>query len=85
MIPMLAAIHVRHARGAIRLWAPLFLLWIVLIPIVLVLALPVAVVCLVTGVNPIRAAAAIGGVLFALAGTRVEVESPGAAVLIRIV
>jgi len=85
MIPVLAAIHVRHARGVVRLWAPLFLLWIVLIPIMLVLAFPVALVCLVVGVNPIRAGAAIGGVLFALNGTRVEVESPGASVLIRII
>lgn len=71
-------------RTAIRLWLPLTPLWLLLSPFALVAAPLVALVPEMRGVNPYRAAWAIGGVLLHLSGTVVEVDSPDAIVRIRI-
>ena len=84
MIPLFATIHVRRAGGVIRLWAPIFLLWILMIPIAILLAIPLLIVCLIRGVSPIESSVAIAGIIGGLAGTRVEVDSPTATVLVRI-
>ena len=84
MIPMYAVIEVSHPRGAFRLWAPLFLLWLVLAPVALILAPVALVACAIKGISPWRAAAAIAALLCALSGTHVQVDSPGAQVLVRI-
>ena len=84
MIPMLATVNISHPRGRIRLWAPLFLLWLLLLPLA-ILALPlIAVAGLVTGFNPIRFLIGVGGVLSASVGTCIDVQAPGAQVLVRI-
>ncbi len=85
MIPLFATIQVSHPRGSFRFLAPLFLLWLVLLPFAVILAAPCAIVCLAMRVNPVRAAGALVGVLTGITGTRVEVDSPGASVLIHIV
>jgi len=84
MIPMLALIDIRHPHGGFRLWAPLFLLWPLLAPFVL-LALPLAMIALpIARMNPFRAAAALGRLACALPGTLVEVDSRQTSVLIKI-
>ena len=84
MIPMIAQIHVRHAHGRLRLWIPLFLVWLLLLPFALV-ALPVAAIALrLRGIDPWRAVAVLGSLACALTGTLVEVDSPEATVLVRI-
>ncbi|HXM58693.1 MAG TPA: hypothetical protein VOB72_25055 [Candidatus Dormibacteraeota bacterium] len=76
MIPVLARLRLRVEDGPrFRLWFPLPLLYVLLLPF-LVLALPFLVVaCLVADVNPLPALAASARVLAALRGTSVEVES----------
>jgi hypothetical protein len=85
--PPLAAVRPNpdgRRRTAIRLWLPLTPLWILLAPFALVAAPLMALVPEMRGVNPYRAAWAIGGVLLRLSGTLVEVESPDALIRIRI-
>ncbi len=88
MIPLFATIRVRHhgsgKRSGFRLWLPLFLIWLLLAPLVLVL-LPIFIAaCLVFRVNPFRAIGAIWSLLTALRGTHIEVDSARNAVLVRI-
>ncbi len=64
----------------IRIWVPLLLLLVLLSPILLLLALMGAVVLKAKGWPPGRTLAGIAGVLLGLAGTRVQVEAPGASV-----
>ena len=85
MIPLFATVHIRHAGGVIRLWAPIFLFWILMIPIAILLAIPLLIACLAVRVNPVSAVAVVVGIICSLAGTRVEVDSRGATVLVRIV
>ena len=96
MIPMMMTIAVRHdevdyrsgfARPeshGLRLWLPLFLLWILVLPFALLLSPLILIGLAFLRLNPFRAAAALFGLLCALAGTCIEVESPGATVNIRI-
>lgn len=85
MIPTLALVRVRRDRGRFSIWAPLFLLWPVLALLIL-LASPVLFAgCLVMGRNPDDVASAVMGVLWALGGLEIDVDSPGASVLIRFI
>jgi hypothetical protein len=85
MIPVLATVRIETGRTRIGFWAPLLLLWLLLAPLAVVLSPLLIVMCLAMRLNPARAAGALAGVLCALPGVRVEVESPGATVLVRIV
>jgi hypothetical protein len=84
--PLTATVHVKPAkwRFGVKLWLPLFLFWLLLLPLV-VLALPfLFVAALVFGV---RFWASIRGglaVLSAFHGTSVEVERPSARVFINL-
>ena len=40
MIPLIAEVRVKSPRASFRIWAPLFLIWLLLLPLVLVLAPP---------------------------------------------
>ncbi len=84
MIPMLAVIRVRHRKGRFALWAPLFLIWLLLAPVAVILAPIAMAISLVRRRNPVRLAAAAVGVLGALTGLVIEVDSPAASVLVRI-
>lgn len=75
MIPMVAVLRVeRPQQRRIRLWLPLFLLWLLALPL-LVVALPVAAVILIAyRRNPLRLFAAYWQVLSAIPGTHLEVS-----------
>ncbi len=85
MIPVLAIVGLRRAGGrSFRLWVPLALVWLLLLPFAVVL-LPVFVVaCLATAVNPLRALWIGWQVLGALGGTRVEVGDCESSFLVHI-
>lgn len=85
MIPVLAFIRVEAGRTRLGFWAPLFLLWMLLLPLAIVLSPLLAGICLALRLNPARASEAVAGVLCGLAGAHVEVESPRATVLVRII
>jgi hypothetical protein len=86
MLPMVARIHVVRMQGRrrLRLWLPLFLLWLLVLPLAIV-ALPVAAVVLwATGRRPFAIFAAYWRVLCAIPGTRLEVNSGRASVLVHV-
>jgi hypothetical protein len=91
MIPFTASVRIRWwspSRAGhphrLRLWIPLFLVWILLLPLLLALFPVVALVCLCVRVNALRLYAAAWGVLSSLRHTFVEVHSPGAEVCVRL-
>ncbi|MCW5696311.1 MAG: hypothetical protein KIS96_06190 [Bauldia sp.] len=85
MPPLWADLRVRTRRVHLRLWLPLFLIWILLLPIFL-LVLPFAIVgFIVMGVKPVPALGAIFRVMGSLSGTSIEVDRPKALVSLRIV
>jgi hypothetical protein len=97
MIPLFAVIRVATTKDSsngnarwqnpplrLRLWIPLFLIWLLLLPLVLVL-LPLAILALLLlRLNPFRALAALWQVLTGLTGTHIEVNAPDALVYVRI-
>ncbi len=85
MIPLWISLRVRSdKRTNIRLGLPLFLLWLLLLPLLVLLAPFALVACLVMRFNPLRHVAAGWSVLSAMRGTRVDVEAPGALVFIHV-
>jgi hypothetical protein len=96
MIPMMAIVNVqsrplvlepdyyeRRPRN-IRLWLPLFLIWLVLLPFALLLAPFLLLALAVMGRRPVAIVAGVLGLLAALSGTRIEVNSPQASVFIHV-
>ncbi|MEJ2008486.1 MAG: hypothetical protein P8Z30_10090 [Acidobacteriota bacterium] len=63
---------------------PMLLVWVLLLPLVLLLAQLVFVACLMARRNPFRGVAALWELFSGLRGVRVTVDDPGAAVSIRI-
>jgi hypothetical protein len=89
MIPWSAFIYVEwwtrsHRNHRFSLWIPLFLAWLLLLPLVLVLFPVVALACVFVRVNVVRLYGAAWGVLASLRKTRVEVRSPATRVLVNI-
>lgn len=75
MIPFVAVISLRNQQSrTFRLWIPLVLIWLLLLPLA-VLATPfIFIACLVCGVNPFRGVSVIRQILWALNDTELEVE-----------
>lgn len=84
MIPLWMSLHVRLAKSNIRLGLPLFLLWLLLLPIAVLLAPFALIACLILHFNPVPRIAAGWGVLAALSGTHVDVAAPNARVFIHV-
>jgi len=84
--PMLAVVRIlpNRQRRAVRLWVPLFLVWLLLLPFVLVLLPVYFVVCAVMDIAPFATLGAFFAVLGSLNGTHVEVEAPQAAFFIHV-
>ena len=86
MIPSLLALHLRTATGRrIRLWIPLFLVWLVLLPVAPLLLMLLLVGALIGRINPWRAVAVLWGILTSLSGVNVDVSSPQAEVAVRMI
>jgi hypothetical protein len=86
MLPLLLIVHIlpnANHRG-IRLWVPVFLVWILLLPFLLVLLPVFFIVCAVIDIDPFKTLGAFFAVLISLNGTHVEVESPDASVFIHV-
>jgi len=86
MIPLVGVISVRRRprSRSFRLWIPLFLLWLVLLPFALLAIPALFLVCLISGVNPFEAMATLGNILVALKDTHIEIDNRNALVLVRI-
>ena len=75
MIPFVAVVSLRNQQSrTFRLWIPLFLIWLLLLPLAILLAPFIFIACLVCRVNPWRGIALLWQILTALADTNVEVE-----------
>jgi hypothetical protein len=86
MIPIFAVIRFVTKTGRKpHIWVPLFLIWLLLAPLVIVL-LPIAfIACLFMRINPFRAVAAVWSCLSATRGTHIEIDSGRASFLIHII
>lgn len=81
MIPFVAVVSLRnHESRTFRLWVPLFLIWLLMLPLAIVLSPFVFLACLVCRVNPFRGVAVMWQILNALTDTELEVEHRSAGV-----
>jgi hypothetical protein len=79
MIPFVAVVSLRNQESrTFRLWIPLFLVWLLLLPLAILLSPFIFIACLFCRVNPLRGVAVIWEILTALADTDVEVEKRSA-------
>jgi hypothetical protein len=86
MIPLVAVIRVAcKPHSSFHLWLPLFLAWLVLLPLMLLLAPLIYVVCLAQHVDPFRALGALWQMLRALRGAKFEVNHQNSLVFLNII
>lgn len=85
MIPNIAIVRVEnpHWRG-IRLWIPLFLLWIPLVLLSPLILLVVFGLCLAGGISMLETLKTFWGIVCGLRGTEVRVTADGNRVFVRI-
>ena len=75
MIPFVAVVSLRNNDSrTFRFWIPLFLIWLLLLPLAVLLSPFIFIACLVCRVNPFRGVAVMWQILTALGDTDVEVE-----------
>lgn len=75
MIPFVAVVSLRNQEShTFRLWIPLFLVWLVLLPLIVLLWPVIFIACLACRVNPIRGVAVLWPIVGALNDTQLEVE-----------
>jgi hypothetical protein len=75
MIPFVAVVSLRnHESSSFRLWVPLILIWLLLLPLAILLSPFIFIACLLCRVNPFRGVAVVWQILNALADTNIEVQ-----------
>jgi hypothetical protein len=85
MIPHLVTVRHRRPDGRwLRLYVPVLPVLLVLSPLLLLAMLAGLVACLATRVSPVGALRGTGQLLWALPGTRIEIEQGRTAVLVSI-
>lgn len=83
MIPLVAVVSLRGRESrTLRVWVPLFLLWLLLVPLAVLLSPVIFIVFLVCRANPFRAFSVGWQILRALNETEVEIEHPSAGISI---
>lgn len=85
MIPLVAIVRLRRpGKRGLTLWLPLFLIWLLLLPVI-VLLLPIVILVLAAArARPFATLGALWGLMNALRGTRVEVDSRAQALFIHL-
>ncbi|RLU89195.1 hypothetical protein CTZ27_22395 [Streptomyces griseocarneus] len=85
MIPQLVTVRVRRSNGRrIRLYIPVVPVVLVLSPLLLLAVLGGCIACLILHISPAGALRGVARVLWALPGTRFEMEQGRAAVLVSV-
>jgi hypothetical protein len=85
MMPQLVTVRVRRRGGRRRrLYIPVLPVALVLAPLLLLAGLAGLVACIVYHVRPLGALHGAGRLLWALPGTRFEIEDGGTAVLVSV-
>ncbi len=75
MIPFVAVVSLRNQESrTFRLWIPLFLVWMLLLPVAILLSPLIFIACLLCRVNPFRAFGMMWQILSALTDTKLELE-----------
>jgi hypothetical protein len=85
MIPCLAVVRVGGRRRTIRLWLPLFLLWPLILPFVVIFAVPGLVVARAYGVAAVGALRTAWQLVSGSRGMHIEVDSPEVALQVRFI
>ena len=85
MIAVLAGLRFGvGSRRSPRIWIPLPLVWLLLLPLAIPL-LPLSVAaCVICSIPPVRALGALWQILSGLGGTHIEVDAPGVSILITV-
>jgi hypothetical protein len=85
MIPNLVMVRYRGPEGrGLRLYIPVLPVVLLLSPLLLLAMLGGLVACLFTGISPAGALRGLGQVVWALPGTRIEVEQGRTIVLVSV-
>ena len=85
MIPLVMVLRVHTVKGrGVRLWLPLFLLWLLVLPLLILLLPFYLAFCAVVRVDALRGIAACWSVLSATSGTHIEVDTPRAFVFMHV-
>jgi uncharacterized membrane protein len=75
MIPFVAVVSLRNQQSrTFRLWIPLVLVWLLLLPLGILLSPLIFIACLICRVNPFRGVAVMWQIVWALNDTKFEVE-----------
>jgi len=75
MIPFVAVVSLRNNDSrTFRFWIPIFLIWLLLLPLAVLLSPCIFLACLVCRVNPFRGVVVMWQILTALGDTDVDVE-----------
>jgi uncharacterized membrane protein len=75
MIPFVAVVSLRNQESrTFRLWIPLFLVWLLLLPLAVLLSPFIFIACLFCRVSPFRGVAVLWQIVGALNDTQLEVE-----------
>lgn len=75
MIPFVAVVSLHNQESrTFRLWIPLVLIWLLLLPLGILLSPFIFIACLVCRVNPLRGVAVLWQILNALTDTQLDVE-----------
>ena len=84
--PLFMILHILPSASlrGLRLWMPLLLIWVLLLPFLLVLLPVYFVACAVLDLRPFKTLGAFFMVLGSLGGTHLEVCTPSASVFVRI-
>lgn len=82
MIPFVARISVRRGSRDFRLWIPLAIVWLLLLPAMLLLVPLVLISCLIARVDPLDALGFFWAILCGIQGSEFEVESAGRSISI---
>jgi hypothetical protein len=83
MIPLVAVVSLRDRESrTFRLWVPLILVWLLVVPVVVLLSPLILVACIACRVNPFRGFAVVWQILSALRETEFELDRRSAGVSI---
>jgi len=82
MIPFVARITVQRGSRNFRLWIPLAIIWLLLLPAMLLLLPLVLIACLIAHVDPLDAVAFFWAILCGIQGSEIEVQSVGQSISI---
>jgi hypothetical protein len=75
MIPFVAVVSLRDQQSrTFRLWIPMVLIWLLLLPLGVLLSPFIFIACLVCRVNPFRGVVVMWQIFSALSDTQLDVE-----------